>query len=67
MLGVLYALIFVVGIVLGAIIFASVLEIRYYGGEVDLAEEKFYTEDWIYDDPNRNFAFIRIKRGEGNV
>ncbi len=64
MLVVLYVLIFMVGVVLGGVIFAGALEMHFYGGEVNVAEEKFYTEDWIYDDPKRNYALIKINRGE---
>ncbi len=64
MLVVLYILIFIVGFVLGGVIFAGALEMHFYGGEVNVAEEKFYTEDWIYDDPKRNYALIKINRGE---
>ncbi len=63
MLAVLYVLIFMVGVVLGGVIFAGALEMHFYGGEVNVAEEKFYTEDWIYDDPKRNYALIKINRG----
>ena len=66
MLAVLYILIFIVGVVLGGVIFAGALEIHFYGGEVNVAEEKFYTEDWIYDDPKRHYALIKINRGDNN-
>ena len=66
MLVALYVLIFLFGIILGVLLCAGVIEFRYYGGEVNVVDEKFYTEDWIYDDPKRNFAVIKIERGVEN-
>lgn len=59
-----YILVFAIGVVLGSFLFATLALKTIYGGEIDLNDGKLYTEDWIYENPDRKYALFKIERGE---